>query len=210
MFGTNNQYCLSGVLHMKKLILASVLASSMLAPVAVSTALAEPTPPPAKEDHKAEPHHHKGPEDKGPEDKGPKHHKGHHGPRAGLHMANKLSAMETAIGIRSNQLDAWRKYTSSLVDLVENKAPAPKEKADAAPDAAKAKPIYGEPIADRALDRAEKAKAFKAAAEDLRKVLDPDQLKKMEDYALPHHGPKDEPDAPKGPEAPEPDAEPQQ
>ena len=203
---------------MKKLILASVLASSMLAPVAVSTAFAETTLPPAKEDHKAEPHHHKGSEDKGSEEKGPKHHKGHHGPRAGLHMANKLSAMETAIGIRSNQLDAWRKYTSSLVDMVENKAPAPKEKADAAPDAAhdaspnaaKSKPIYGEPIADRALDRAEKAKAFKAAAEDLRKVLDPDQLKKMEDYALPHHGPKDEPDAPKGPEAPEPDAEPQQ
>lgn len=199
---------------MKKLILASVLASSMLAPVAVSTAFAETTLPPAKEDHKAEPHHHKGSEDKGSEEKGTKHHKGHHGPRAGLHMANKLSAMETAIGIRSNQLDAWRKYTSSLVDMVENKVPAPKGKADAAPNAApnaaKAKPIYGEPIADRALDRAEKAKAFKAAAEDLRKVLDPDQLKKMEDYALPHHGPKDEPDAPKGSEAPEPDAEPQQ
>ncbi len=193
---------------MKKLILASVLASSMLAPVAISTAFAEPTPPPAKEDGKAEPHHHKGPEDKGSDDKGPKHHKGHHGPRAGLHMANKLSTMETAIGIRSNQLDAWRKYTSSLVDMVENKAPEPKEKPNA--DAAKAKPIYGEPIADRALDRAEKAKAFKAAAEDLRKVLDQDQLKKMEDYALPHHGPKGEPDATKGPDAPEPDAEPQQ
>lgn len=193
---------------MKKLILASVLASSMLAPVAISTAFAEPTPPPAKEDGKAEPHHHKGPEDKGSDDKGPKHHKGHHGPRAGLHMANKLSTMETAIGIRSNQLDAWRKYTSSLVDMVENKAPEPKEKPNA--DAAKAKPIYGEPIADRALDRAEKAKAFKAAAEDLRKVLDQDQLKKMEDYALPHYGPKGEPDATKGPDAPEPDAEPQQ
>ncbi len=193
---------------MKKLILASVLASSMLAPVAISTAFAEPTPPPAKVDGKAEPHHHKGPEDKGSDDKGPKHHKGHHGPRAGLHMANKLSTMETAIGIRSNQLDAWRKYTSSLVDMVENKAPEPKEKPNA--DAAKAKPIYGEPIADRALDRAEKAKAFKAAAEDLRKVLDQDQLKKMEDYALPHHGPKGEPDATKGPDAPEPDAEPQQ
>lgn len=193
---------------MKKLILASVLASSMLAPVAISTAFAEPTPSPAKEDGKAEPHHHKGPEDKGSDDKGPKHHKGHHGPRAGLHMANKLSTMETAIGIRSNQLDAWRKYTSSLVDMVENKAPEPKEKPNA--DAAKAKPIYGEPIADRALDRAEKAKAFKAAAEDLRKVLDQDQLKKMEDYALPHHGPKGEPDATKGPDAPEPDAEPQQ
>lgn len=193
---------------MKKLILASVLASSMLAPVAISTAFAEPTPPPAKEEGKAEPHHHKGPEDKGSDDKGPKHHKGYHGPRAGLHMANKLSTMETAIGIRSNQLDAWRKYTSSLVDMVENKAPEPKEKPNA--DAAKAKPIYGEPIADRALDRAEKAKAFKAAAEDLRKVLDQDQLKKMEDYALPHHGPKGEPDATKGPDAPEPDAEPQQ
>lgn len=195
---------------MKKILLASVLASSMLAPVALSSALAEPTPPPARgEHHPKPPHHAKGPEAKGPEAKGPDAKGPHHfkGPLAGKHMAEKLSAMETAVGIRSNQLDAWRKYTSSLVDLVDMTPPpppAPDEKP--APD--KAKPIFGEPIADRVLDQTEKAKKFKTAAEELRKVLDADQLQKLERYALPHPGPKDGPKGPKGPDAPEPPAHP--
>lgn len=192
---------------MKKLLLASVFASSLLAPAFVSSALAEPTPPPAHgEHHPKPPHHHNGPEDKGP--KGPeKGHEHFRGPHAGMHMAEKLSAMETAVGIRSNQLDAWRKYTSSLVDLVDlTPPPAPAPDAKPAPDAVK--PIFGEPIADRALDRAEKAKKFKDAASELRKVLDADQLAKLERYALPHPGPKDGPEGPKGPDAPEPPADP--
>lgn len=181
---------------MKKLVLASILASSLFVPVVASTASAEPTPPPAHANHKPKPPHHEG-----RDAKGPGHAKGHHGPHAGMHMAKRLSAMETAIGIRSNQLDAWRKYTSTLVDMVQLTAPAPEEK----PAADKVKPIFGEPMADKAIDRAEKAKVFKNAAEELRKVLDADQLKKMENYALPHHGPKDGPDAD---EAPEPDSTP--
>lgn len=176
---------------MKKILLASVLASSMLVPAAISSALAEPTPPPARGEHLPKPPHHH----KGPDAKGPQHFKG---PHAGMHMAEKLAAMETAVGIRSNQLDAWRKYTSSLVDLVEITPPAPPAP-DEKPAADKAKPIFGEPIADRTLERAEKAKKFKTAAAELRKVLDADQLQKMEKYALPHPGPKDGP----GPDAPE-------
>lgn len=185
---------------MKKLLLASAFASSLLAPAFVSSAMAAPTPPPAQGVHHPKPSHHpKGPDAKGPE-KGPEHFKG---PHAGMHMAEKLAAMETAVGIRSNQLDAWRKYTSSLVDLVEvTPPPAPAPDAKPAPDAVK--PIFGEPIADRTIDRAEKAKKFKTAAEELRKVLDADQLQKLERYALPHHGPKDGPEGPKGPDAPEP------
>lgn len=188
---------------MKKMLLASVIASSLIAPVAISSALAEPTPPPARgEHHPKPPHHPKGPDAKGPDAKGPDHFKG---PHAGRHMAEKLSAMETALGIRSNQLDAWRKYTSSLVDLVEiTPPPAPGEKP--APD--KAKPIFGEPIADRVLDQTDKAKKFKTAAEELRKVLDANQLEKLERYALPHPDPKMGPKGPKGPDAPEPPAHP--
>ena len=191
---------------MKKILLASVFASSMLAPAFVSSALAAPTPPPAHGEHQPKPpHHHKGPEAEGPKGpRGPEHFKG---PHAGMHMAEKLSAMETALGIRTNQLDAWRKYTSSLVDLVDvTPPPPPAPDAKPAPDAAK--PIFGEPIADRAIDRAEKATKFKTAAEELRKVLDADQLNKLERYALPHPGPKDGPEGPKGPDAPEPPAEP--
>lgn len=190
---------------MKKRLLASVFASSMLAPAFVSSALAAPTPPPAHGEHQPKPPHHKGPEAEGPKGpRGPEHFKG---PHAGMHMAEKLSAMETALGIRSNQLDAWRKYTSSLVDLVDvTPPPPPAPDAKPAPDAVK--PIFGEPIADRAIDRAEKAKKFKTAAEELRKVLDADQLNKLERYALPHPGPKDGPEGPKGPDAPEPPAEP--
>ncbi|WLT08670.1 hypothetical protein RAM19_11900 [Bartonella apihabitans] len=190
---------------MKKILLASVFASSMLAPAFISSALAAPTPPPAHGEHQPKPPHHKGPEAE--ETKGaerPEHFKG---PHAGMHMAEKLSAMETALGIRTNQLDAWRKYTSSLVDLVDvTPPPPPAPDAKPAPDAVK--PIFGEPIADRAIDRAEKAKKFKTAAEELRKVLDADQLSKLERYALPHPGPKNGPEGPKGPDAPEPPAEP--
>jgi len=51
-------------------------------------------------------HHGKTWKCEGPPEHGRLHHKrSHHGPHR---LAMKLSAMETAIGIRANQLDAWR------------------------------------------------------------------------------------------------------
>ncbi|TPW27767.1 hypothetical protein [Pararhizobium mangrovi] len=35
-----------------------------------------------------------------------------------MKLAGKLAAVETAIGVRSDQLDAWRAFTSALVDFV--------------------------------------------------------------------------------------------
>ncbi|MHC5306301.1 hypothetical protein [Bartonella sp. LJL80] len=174
---------------MKKFILASVLASSMVAPLLASSAMAEPTPPPAHGEHKPKPPHEKGPGHKGPE-----HKKGPHGKHSGMRMAEKLSAMETAVGIRSDQLDAWRKYTSSFVDMTDMTPPKPEEAAAEA----KNKPIFGERMADMTIERAEKAAKFKTAAEELRKVLDAEQLKKMEEYGKHPHGPAHGgPDAPK-------------
>jgi hypothetical protein len=53
------------------------------------------------------------PKCEGPSQHGRLHHKrGHYGTER---LAMKLSAMETAIGIRANQLDAWRDFTDALL-----------------------------------------------------------------------------------------------
>ena len=69
-------------------------------------------------------------------------------------MAEHLTAIETAVGIRSDQLDAWRKYTSSLIDLIHMTPPAYNGNDTE-------KPMLGERMADRAKERADRAKAFK-------------------------------------------------
>lgn len=112
-----------------------------------------------------------------------------HGPDLTLELAGKLSAMETLIGIRSAQLDAWRDYTGALTDFLafpKHRPPGPPLPDDATAsqsdhDADKQKELFGERIADGALDRAAKATVLKDKAVALRNILTVDQLAKLED-----------------------------
>ncbi|NTF90382.1 hypothetical protein G6L46_24840 [Agrobacterium rhizogenes] len=112
-----------------------------------------------------------------------------HRPDPALELATKLSALETLIGIHSAQLDAWRDYTSALTDFFapprhEPMGPPPVDgakPANADSGAGKSNELFGEQAADRALDRAAKARVLKDKATALHNVLTPDQFAKLED-----------------------------
>lgn len=107
----------------------------------------------------------------------------------GLGLAARLAATETYVGITAGQLDAWRAYTSALIDFLENAGPGPgpdrqwwpappggEDAAKPSPDAA---PFFAERLADRAIAQGEKAKALKQAIDALRPVLRPEQLERL-------------------------------
>jgi hypothetical protein len=110
-------------------------------------------------------------------------------PDHALELASRLSAMETLIGIRVAQLDAWRDYAAALTDFLafpKHMPPRPlsgTETRPSAPDIGAMKPpeLFGEEIADRLLDHAVKARVLKDKAAALRTVLTADQLDKLED-----------------------------
>ncbi len=111
-----------------------------------------------------------------------------HGQNPALAIAGKLSALETLIGIRSAQLDAWRDYTNALTDFLAfpKNQPLGFPPIDAAPpqsdhDTSKQGKLFGEQMADHVLDRAGKATVLKEKALALRNVLTSDQLAKLED-----------------------------
>ncbi|MCX5512676.1 hypothetical protein C3941_03735 [Kaistia algarum] len=100
------------------------------------------------------------------------------GPRAGreMHLAMQLSAAETLIGVRANQIDAWRDYTSALLALFE--PPAPPKPDDAAKDGAKAF-AREERLAREITERAAKAATLTKAIDVLKTTLTADQLEKL-------------------------------
>jgi hypothetical protein len=132
----------------------------------------------------------------------------------GLHLAARLSAAETYVGITSAQLDVWRTYSAALIDLLDHPerdrgpdgprrerpaGPPPADGAPAQPATAQPAnaPFFTERLAALAIKRGEKAETLKTAISALRAALTPEQtgrLLEAERSLLPPPGP----DGPRG------------
>ena len=110
-----------------------------------------------------------------------------HPPRAELamHLAMHLAAAETLIGIRSDQLDAWRTYTGALIDFLTPAAPPAFAMGAAGGNFLDRQ----EAIATRLKDRAAKADALLAAITGLKAKLTPEQVDRLGQVDLMMHPP---------------------
>ncbi|WP_097135906.1 hypothetical protein [Rhizobium subbaraonis] len=139
----------------------------------------------------------------------------HHREWSGERLAMRLAAAETAAGIKSAQLDAWRTFTAALVDFAtpsrpgdmpgdaQPPAPPPPAGADAGTPPPPPPGPAGEARQDRMrpsgfdmLDRmiarvenrAEKAEKLKQAKQALQAVLEPGQKETIERMLMPNRG----------------------
>jgi hypothetical protein len=115
---------------------------------------------------------------------------GHHGHQCERHgsggagrfgpdrLAGKLSAMETEIGIRVNQIDAWRDFTDAL--LATMKPPFGPGAGMMPPPDETAEPFaLAEHAADNAIARGKSGEDLKKAITALKTTLTPEQLDKV-------------------------------
>jgi LTXXQ motif family protein len=108
----------------------------------------------------------------GPSRHGRLHKRGHYGPDR---LVMKLNTMETAIGIRANQLDAWRDFTDALLAVMERPRRAETESTEEKPEPF----AHTQRLANDAIARAESAENLKKAIEALRGILTAEQLNKV-------------------------------
>ncbi|RTM03916.1 MAG: hypothetical protein EKK31_17930 [Hyphomicrobiales bacterium] len=112
-------------------------------------------------------------------------------------LAARLAALETRVGIRSEQLDAWRDYTSALQAVLAPPArpdfglggtggPGPDKPA---PSAVRDPFAFQEKLADEVTKRAASATKLKDAIAVLRAKLTPEQLEILASADRPHGPP---------------------
>ncbi|MBZ9670845.1 hypothetical protein [Mesorhizobium sp. ES1-3] len=140
----------------------------------------------------------RGPMSHGPEGFGPRRL----GPPPEFMLAARLAALETRVGIRSEQLDAWRDYTSALQAVLSpprpDRGPGWPARPDGAPQAkgpdagAGGTPdpfAFQERLADDVTARAASAAKLKDAIAELRAKLTPEQLEILASAEGPHGPP---------------------
>ncbi|MCQ8873218.1 hypothetical protein NP945_15405 [Mesorhizobium sp. LMG17149] len=114
------------------------------------------------------------------------------GPPPEFMLAARLAALETRVGIRTEQLDAWRDYTSALQAVL-----SPPRPNHGRPGSAEAKGPDGKPdpfafqekLADDVTARAVSAGKLKDAIAELRAKLTPEQLELLASAERPHGSP---------------------